>query len=173
MSKSKNILNLVDKVKYLDIVWDILSQSYKNISGGLLFKSKYDLLYSTSMWKIILKRNKVLAVMVFKAKHGLKLVAMGADKLSYGKESVIALSKNIQEDLKHMWIEVSDNAEEFLMHQCGAYKYMISNNFATSLVEKELVLDNNGYHYYRKIANIQKHKIIVGTPSTLNYLNIA
>ncbi len=125
------------------------------------------------MWKLILKKGEVIAVTIFKAKHGLKLVAMGADRLNYGKEAVVALSRSIKEDLKHIWMEVSGSAENFLMTHCDACRYIINNTFADALLGKELTLDTNGYHYSRKIANIQKSKIIVGTPSVLELLEVA
>ncbi len=171
MLQSKKVTNLVDKVANLNRVWEILSISYKDVPGGLLFADKNDLLYSTVMWKLILKKGKIIAVTVFKAKFGLKLVAMGADKLFYGKQAVVALSKSITEDLKHIWMEVSDAAETFLMTQCHAYKYSIHNSFAAALLKKSVIIESDGYHYSRKISDISKSKIIVGTPSASMLFN--
>jgi len=160
----KKITNIVDKVKYLDVVWEILIHSYTSVSGGLLFKTKDDLLTSTKLWKIIIKKGNVIAVTVFKSKHGLKLVAMGIVNIKQKKDVLLALAKSIEEDLKHSWMEVSGKAEDFVMKHCNAYKYMIHNAYARELLSKEIYLRDDGYHYYREISNLKKEKIIVGTP---------
>jgi len=172
MIQSKKVTNLVDKVSNLNRVWEILSQSYRDVPGGLLFTDKNDLLISTVLWKLIFKKGKIIAVTVFKAKFGLKLVAMGADKLSYGKQAVAALSKSIAEDLKHIWMEVSESAETFLMMRCSAYKYIIHNSYASVLLKKSVSIESDGYHYSRTISNIRKSKIIVGTPSSMDKIHI-
>lgn len=155
-----------DRLLYLDPAWDILSESYQDVPGGLLFNDKFDLLDKTMMWKVILKNNELMALTVFKAKMGLKLVAMGADREHFGKMAVDALAKSI--DLKHVWMEVSGKAETFVMKRCNAKKYLIENNRASVLLKKEIALNKDGYHYVREISGIEKEKLIVGTPYNAN-----
>lgn len=172
MSRSRKLINIVDKVKYLDIVWEILSQSYATVSGGLLFSSKNDLLTSTSVWKVVLKKGKVIAVTIFKSKHGLKLVAMGITTAKNKKDVLKKLAQSIEEDLNHIWMEVSGSAETFIMKYCHAYRYIIHNSFASTLLGKEVLEDASGYHYIRAISGIQKQKIIVGTPNIQEIFHI-
>lgn len=164
MLNQKRVVNLVDKALYIDRVWEILSLSYRDVPGGLLFSDKIDLIVSTALWKVVLKKGRVIAVTVFKAKRGMKLVAMGADVLGYGKQAIIALSKSIREDMGRVWMEVSGSAEDFLMKHCGAYRYVIHNSYASSLLHKSVITQSDGYHYVRDISHIKKSKIIVGTP---------
>ena len=64
------------KSKYIDTVWKILVDGYSDVKGGLFFENKNILLETTSQWKIIIYKGKVIAATIYKKKKGLKLVAL-------------------------------------------------------------------------------------------------
>ncbi len=163
MANSKYISNLVDRVSCLDRVWDILVESYRDVLGGMLFDDKFELLKTTHAWRVIYVQGKIVAVAVYKAKHGLKMVAMGADKKRFGKKATVALGKAIRDDLYRVWMEVSEGAEVFVMKYCDGYQHAVSNDYAELLLQKKVTLSSDGYHYSRKILGIEKQKIIIGT----------
>lgn len=151
-----------ERQKYLDQVWVLLQKAYENVEGGLLFESQLDLLASTCLWKIVVSSNKVIAVTVYKAKKGLKLVAMSACK-ECKKVSIKMLANIIKQDLKKCWMELSEKAEEFVLKIVGM-EYALSNTSVAKVLEKEIILCEDGIHYIRKIKHLKKQKILLGTP---------
>jgi len=167
-TETKTIIlkNDLEKAKYIDIIWDILLKGYEKVKGGLFFKSKDELIKTTVKWKIVLSDdNNVLAVSVYKAKKGLKLVAMSINQM-FRNISIPALAKSIKEDLSTCWMEISEKAEEFVM-QNGGLDFIIPNNLIQKILEdkKIIAFSSDGNHYSRIIQNIQKEKILVGTPN--------
>jgi hypothetical protein len=163
MAKNIIISNLVDKTIHLNRVWEILQKSYKNVNGGLLFTSKEDLLCNSSEWKLIFYRKKVVGVMIFKAKFGRKIVAIGRDE-RYGQYSINALALSLEQTLYYAWMEVSEKAEEFILKYCNVYQLLIHQSIAIMLISKTIEPLEDGYHYFREIAGIKKAKILIGTP---------
>ena len=151
------------KNRHINAVWELLEEGYREVKGGLFFSSKEDLLQTTAQWKVVVLNNTVIAVSIYKAKKGLKLVAMTVSKAAaYKKIAVQALVKLIKKDLKSCWMELSEGAERFVMR--FAKEYVVSNSKVASIIEKDVVLSSDGLHYVRTIQNIQKEKILLGTP---------
>ena len=152
-----------ERSKHINSVWELLEDGYKDVKGGLFFKSKEELLNTTYQWKVIMLNNKIIAVTVYKAKKGLKLVAMTVSKANeYKKIAVTALAKLIQKDLKTCWMELSEDAEKFVMK--FASEYTVKNSLVAQIIEKDIILSADGVHYFRTIKNINKEKILLGTP---------
>ncbi len=152
-----------EKSKHINIVWELLEDGYKDVEGGLFFASKEELLNTTSQWKVIMLNNKIIAVTVYKVKKGLKLVAMTVSKANeYRKIAVVALAKLIKKDLKTCWMELSENAERFVMK--FASDYIVKNSLVAQIIEKDITLSDDGIHYFRTIKNTNKEKILLGTP---------
>ena len=152
-----------EKSKHINNVWDLLEDGYQDVKGGLFFKSKEELLKTTAQWKVIMLNNKIIAVTIYKAKKGLKLVAMTVSKANeYKKIAVTALAKLIKKDLKTCWMELSENAEKFVMKFAG--EYVVQNSLVSQIIEKDVTLSDDGIHYFRTIKNINKEKILLGTP---------
>jgi len=159
--KTVKIFNPVDKAKWVDKVWEILEKTYSKVEGGLLFSHKSDLISSTSNWKLIVKKNKILAVAIFKEKAGQKLIAMGKGDEKEGREALVHLLKS---SLERAWMEVSEAAEVFVMKYCDGEKFLIHQNEVMRYLNKGISMLDDGYHYMREIAGIQKTKILLGTP---------
>ncbi len=166
MNQSTKILTLIrDKyrLKYIDIVWKLLEEGYRDVKGGLFFKTKEDLLNATTQWKVIICKNIIIGVTVYKAKRGLKLVALCVTKIDiYKKLALQALEKLIKSDLKKCWMELSEGAERFVMK--FAKEYVVQNYLVAQILGKEIELSTDGMHYTREIKNIKKEKILLGTP---------
>ena len=157
------ILNKKEKqIKYIDKVWNLLSNAYQKVKGGLLFKSKEELINTTVEWKVVIYKNNIVAVTVYKAKKGLKLVAMATNQ-EYREISLSSLGNIIKNDLKSCWMEISESAEKFVMRN-GGEQYKINNELVPTILDKNIKLSADGFHYFRTIANLNKEKIIVGTP---------
>jgi hypothetical protein len=148
--------------EFISEIWMLLKKAYANVKGGLLFESKKELLEKTAQFKVVLHKNSVVAVTIYKAKRGLKLVAMATNN-DFRDIAIPSLGKLIQNDLKTSWMEVSESAEKFVMRN-GGNKFKIENSFAEKLLNKAIEPSIDGFHYTRNIANINKEKIILGTP---------
>ena len=148
-------------LKHIDVVWDILNEGYANVKGGLFFRSKMELLESTSLWKVILFKGVAVAVTIYKAKRGLKLVAMSVGR-KFRDIAVTALGKLIRRDLKRCWMELSEAAEKFVLKN-GGVDYVVPNHMVEKILEKEVVLSADGIHYEREVMAMRKEKILLGT----------
>ena len=86
--KYENLI-LIDALQYDDItsnneksfivddVFKILKDAYKNVLGGLHFKTKDELISKTHNWKVIYFEDTIVGVIIYKTKKGLKMVALG------------------------------------------------------------------------------------------------
>ena len=162
-TKTLTLKRDTQRLRYIDRVWELLEEGYKDVKGGLFFSSKENLLKTTVQWKVVVCNNKIIAVTVYKAKKGLKLVAMTASKATaYKKIALNALAKLIKRDLKKCWMELSEAAERFVMK--FASEYTVKNSLVAQIIEKDITLSADGIHYFRTIKNINKEKILLGTP---------
>lgn len=149
---------------YLEQAWDILSQSYSKVAGGLHFKNPQELLETTQRWHLALLGKELLSITVFKKKAGWKLSAMAKSKknFDFAKES---LKHIINLDLSKTWMELSEKAEEFVLKECEGHRYLSHASFASKLLNKDIKVQKDGFHYEREILGFKKAKIIVGTPN--------
>ena len=152
---------LSEKKHYVNSVWEILNMSYKKVQGGLYFTSKKNLINSTYIWKVILYKGEVIAVTIYKEKHGVKLVAMSVGN-HFRELAVKILGDVIRRDLKQCWMELSEAAERFVMKLGGA-RYVLPNYIAEKVLEKHVQLASDGVHYVREIMGVKKEKILLGT----------
>nr|WP_128810749.1 hypothetical protein [Vibrio alfacsensis] len=150
--------------RYQTQVWKILSDSYQTVSGGLHYTSPKALIEESDQWQILVKDGIVLAVTVYKAKQGWKLVAMGIHH-QYIPQAKSALAILIKSALNHSWMELSEGAERFVMKHCDGHKYMIHISIANKLLGKFIEPSTTSqYHYKRKIMDKVKTKILLGSP---------
>jgi len=156
-----------EKVFIVDEVYSILENAYRDVKGGLHFQSCDDLLLNTAMWKVIYSDTTIVGVIIYKAKQGLKMVAMGLSsnlKRSYNnivKQTLVHLFKLT---FSYTWMELSEGAEKFILKHGGS-KYILPNHLAKELTKKEIIeLCDDGVHYKRVIKGVVKTKIIVGNP---------
>ena len=159
----EEVKKLEDKILIVDDIFAILEKAYSNIKGGLHFKNKDDLLLSTDLWRVIYMDTEPIGVIIYKAKSGLKMVALGlSDK--FRKEAKAILSRVLRETLSRTWMEVSEGMEKFML-KLGCEKFFVPNIYAAKLTKKDILkLCDDGYHYIREINGIAKKKVIVGFP---------
>jgi hypothetical protein len=155
-----------DKVYIVDDIYELLYESYKSVKGGLHFSSKDELITKTDRWKVIYFDAKIVGVIIYKAKKGLKMVAMGIHSniekplRNFTKQILVQI---FQFTFSHTWMEVSEGAEKFILNN-GGNKFLIPNSLAVQLTGKEILgLCDDGYHYKRVINGIVKTKLMVGT----------
>jgi len=163
--ESETICSMVDKVFIVDEVFSLLQKAYQNVKGGLHFVDKDALIHTTSQWKVIYLDEKVVGVVIYKAKKGLKMVAMGiANDIGMFRRYVKRmLSELFLVTFGKSWMEVSEGAERFLL-KIGGERFVIPNSYARELTGKDILsLDDDGKHYYREINGVVKRKIILGT----------
>lgn len=150
------------KQAYLEQVWSLLSDSYQNVPGGLHFPSPDAMLEEANEWHLVLEQNTVIALTLYKYKCGRKLVAMAKRRTPTSRQALIALIKNA---LKHAWMELSDQAELFVMRECNGHQFLIHASLAAKLLNKTIFpSETDGYHYRREIMNLMKTKLLLGTP---------
>ncbi len=143
-----------------------MQAAYKDVAGGLHFSSPENMLEDTQSWEILYQDGQVLAVLLYKHKHGRKIVALGVtEHENYRRDAVSKLGNLIRERLNSAWIEVSEKAETFVLRN-GGEQHRVSNDFAKKLTGKSILsLMDDGFHYVREICGIQKQKLILGTPN--------
>ena len=78
-----------ERSKYLDIVWDMLEKSYAKIGGFKSVDSKDTLIKETSLWKLVRKNNKIVAVSIYSDKLGRKAIGGATDGTDEGKKLFI------------------------------------------------------------------------------------
>lgn len=152
------------KEKYLDKVYAILEESYSKVEGGLNFESKQDLLKNTSVWKLMFCAEKLIGVVVYKSKLGLKLVALGLVK-AYKELAIKRLYRILKSNLTRTWMEISEGFEKFVLKISGVERFIHANNVAEAFTQKQIIEQcADGVHYKRDINGVIKTKLIVGTP---------
>jgi hypothetical protein len=162
--KTMTVTTTKEMQKYQKQVWCLLVESYQKVTGGLHFDSASDLIQKTQRWRLVMRHKKVIAVTIFKAKRGWKLVAMAIAR-SAGDRAKNALKRLIRSDLIKSWMELSERAEIFVLKYCGGHQYLIHSSLVASLLGKPIVVNNpDGFHYHRLVAGQVKAKVVVGTP---------
>lgn len=163
---NERYITLTDNInmnKYIDVVWDMLQAAYKDIGGFLTAKSKNELIKKSSLWKLVRKNNKIVAVAIYTSKHGgRKLIAVAADGTSIGKDALYSI---IREDIKMMaqrqaWAEVSGKME-YLYNKFGAV--VVPSKYIQDILRgKEISNQKSDGHYSRYIKGTPHEKIIFG-----------
>ncbi len=162
----EEVRTVAQRAFLVDEVYDLLHDAYANVKGGLHFQDPDDLLRSTTLWKVIYFNATIVGVVVYKAKRGLKMVALGIATMdsTISQYTKSMLSYLFRVTFQNTWMEVSEGAERFIIKN-GGTRYFVSNSLAQRLTGKEIVsLSEDGYHYQRRINGVLKTKVIVGTP---------
>lgn len=154
-----NIWTREDKEPYADQVWKILQQSYEEIGGYKGSPDVDDLIDDSSLWKLNRKGGKIVAVRIYKDKHGRKSIAAGTDGSEAGKKAVY---QTMKDDLRlnRAWAEVSGKVEHILVDKLKGQP--VPNIHAEKILKKKILkLDKNGYHYWRLLDGEPHRKVIV------------
>ncbi len=157
------LLNNDDMNIYVDIVWDMLQNSYKDIGGFLTANSKAELIKKSSLWKLDRRNNKIVAVAIYTSKNlGRKLIAVATDGTDTSKNSLFNI---IREDIKMMnqrqaWAEVSGKME-YLYNKFGGV--VIPSKYVQDILkDKEIYNKEDDGHYIRDIKGEPHKKIMYG-----------
>lgn len=157
------VTNNNDMSKYVDIVWDMLQNAYKEIGGFLTAKTKDELIKKSSLWKMVRRNGKILAVKIYTSKKGgRKSIACATDGTKEGKDALYSI---IKEDIKMMnqrqaWAEVSGKMEH-LYNKFGGV-IVPSKYVQDILADKEIFNQKDDGHYSRNIKGEPHEKIIYG-----------
>ena len=136
----EEVTTLKDKTFVADDVYELLLKAYATVKGGLHFINPTNLLTSTSLWQLIYHDEILVGAIIYKAKHGLKMVAMAIDHTitqkikRYTKEFI---SYIFQKSFSKIWMEVSESAEKFIL-KIGGDKFLVPNDYAINLTKKEI-----------------------------------
>ena len=144
---------------YLPLIWDMLQKAYANIGGFKSTDSPEGLLDETSLWKLVRKNNKIVAVSIYSDKLGRKTIGAATDGSEEGKA---ALKQIWIDDIKQnrSWAEVS-GAAKHIKKKLGISA--IPNKYAAEILQKPIIsLNPDGYHYTRTIAGEHHEKLLVG-----------
>lgn len=157
------VTNNNDMNKYVNIVWDMLQDAYKEIGGFLTAKTKDELIKKSSLWKMVRRNGKILAVKIYTSKKGgRKSIACATNGTPEGKDALYSILK---EDIKMMdqrqaWAEVSGKMEH-LYNKFGGV-VVPSKYIQDILADKEIFNQKDDGHYSRNIKGEPHEKIIYG-----------
>ena len=159
----EELRKIEEKIFIVDEVYALLEKAYSSVKGGLHFSGKDDLILTTDLWRLIYNGTKLIGIVIYKAKRGLKMVALGVHE-DFKTEAKAVLSKMLKRTIAKSWMEVSENVEHFML-KLGCEKFRLQNSCAAALTQKEILsLCDDGYHYVREINGIRKTKVIIGFP---------
>lgn len=154
-----NLREKKDIAKYIDVIWDILQDSYESIGGFKSAKSKEDLIEKTGLAKLVRKEGRIVALRIYKDELGRKSIAGGTDGSALGR---LWFLKICEEDIKlnRAWGEVSGKMEHIMLKR-GATP--IPNTMVAKILGKPIIsLDPDGYHYTREIMGEPHTKMMIG-----------
>lgn len=163
--QTEEIISTSEKVFIVDEVFAILKDAYKDVKGGLHFICEDDLISKTDLWRVIYLDENIVGVIIYKAKQGLKMVALGIANISRTTKLFVKtmLTSIFNLTFNTSWMEVSESVERFILN-IGGDMFFINNSLAGKLIGKDIVsLDANGYHYKREILGVVKTKVMIGT----------
>lgn len=154
--------NKEQMLPYLSEVWQLLSNAYASVPGGLNYSSPKELISDSGCWRLVVCDQQVKAVTLIKQRCGRKLVAFAKSRGRSGRSALIEL---LQHALQTGWMEVSDGAESFIMKECQGQSFILSADLAQQLLQKPIVpVPGDAYRYQRSILGQMKSKIALGTP---------
>ena len=155
-----------EKEPYIDDVWDILQQSYKNIGGLKGMNGPEDLLDDNIIIKLVRKGGKIVACNVYNTKQGgRKLIAGGTDGSDDGKKAFYDMSKEEVKRLeRNAWAEISGSMEGIYLFKLGAVPVPveIAKKILDDKGKEILSVDPDGFHYVREIDGKPFEKIMFG-----------
>jgi len=157
----------LDKVFFAEEIFEILEETYKNVKGGKLYKNSEEIILDTDDWDLIWLDDEIVGCILYKKKYGKKLVALGVSNTKYKKDILNYLEWYLKLNLRHIWMEVSEGFEKWLFKN-GFDKFVIKQSIVKKLLSnKTISFCNDGIHYKRNIANLEKVKVAIGNPKEI------
>lgn len=169
-------LNIDDKMflqKNKNIIWQFLNNGYNAANCGDFrgcFNEK-SLVKNCNLLKIAYFNNEIIAVSVYtNYRGGNKCVGITAAINEYreiGKKAVVDIIKN---DIglydEFYWVECSGAVESLYKKYNGI---AIPNEYASIMLQKDVTIDEDGFHFYYNVSDETQKKIIYGFNSKETY----
>lgn len=150
---NSDIITITDKNEMKNMmpeIWHLLEISYEKNGGFKTAKNPNALLKATSLIKICYADDKISACALYRAVDGYKMHAIGCDQTEIGKFNLQRILKDDIINYKgYFWCEVSGPIEHYFKKYNG---FPIPNEYASMILDKEVVLLEDGAHYQRPIG---------------------
>jgi hypothetical protein len=148
------------KIEYKEVLKDMLDSSYALIGGFMdgNYDIDKDVIDDCFLIKMYKKNGKVCAFRCYKDKFGRKAICSGTDGTKEGKEGLYDIFSS---DIKFLraWSEVDAKLEHIFCSKYGAER--VPNTIAAKLLNKEITMHDDGYHYTRLIKDDLHTKCII------------
>ena len=147
----------------LAALFNLYTQTYTRIDARLNIKDR-DGMFEFDRWILVVDADdRLLGFVLFKTTaFGLKLVVTGSDGSDKGKNAIRGFLEKVF-FIGGVYAEVSDAIERIVTRKNAPR--IPANEAEEMLPDKELTIDEDGYHYKRNIKNIGvRKKIMVGKP---------
>jgi hypothetical protein len=165
-----------DRKKYIDIVWDMLQNTYSKIGGIAEIISKEDLLNDSYYFQMVYRKHKIVAVFCYMTKNNRTFFYCGSDG---SKDGMDVLCEYIKDEImlkkNKSWIEVSGDMEYIFAKQGW---FPVPNKEAKRILDthqdmkitRQMIVqggiiieesNSDGYHYERLIDGKFFHKKIM------------
>lgn len=154
---------------YIQDIWNILTNSYKDKGGFKTAQTPNHLLKSIDLVKLVFNKTTIVACATYRNLNGFKMTGIGCIPNEIGKQGLESI---IQHDINYFkdwyWAEVSDAVEHYFKKNNG---YPIPNIYAPYILKKDIELIDDDIHYKREIGvdKLPYIKAIYGFPSKEMY----
>lgn len=161
LEKFVNLWTKESMNEYIDEVYAMMVEIYKPIGGFLTANSPQELINKCDLIKIIKRDGKISAVSCYKVSSaGRKLICGGTNGTDQGKRDLfVIVREDIQQLDRSAHSEVSGKLEHLYLKQGAS---MIPNYLVSTIIGKEVELDEDGFHYFRTIKGQRVRKVLVG-----------
>jgi hypothetical protein len=162
-----NLWSVEEREKYKTQIFKMITDAYAYIGGYA--GDLEELVTNSLLWKCVVRNEKIVSVVIYKDKHGRKLVALASDGSDEGKKGLI---KILTEDitLQRSWSELSGKLET-LSKKLGMR--LIPAKFAPLLTGKNIIsYSDDGFHYTRLIGGEEHEKSLFGHPKTGEFVEV-
>ena len=127
-------------------------------------ESADQLVAETDYWKLRKRNNKVTAVLCYTTKRGGRKTCYGGCLLNReGKRDMFEMMKDDMNELgRKVWAEISGPIEHIYVDKL--HMPVIPADVAQMILKDKKFekIDDDGFHYWRKIGGELKRKIMVG-----------
>jgi len=109
-----------DRQAWQQPVHALLAEAYREVPGGLHYASADAMVAETQDWELLTHAGQLRAALLYKRKHGMKIVALAASADPDQRRAAVAgLGELLRRRLREAWIEVSGRAETFVLRHGG------------------------------------------------------
>ena len=153
-----------DLEKYKDEVYELLVNGYTNKGGMLGIGSADQLVAETDHWKVWIRKDKITAAFCYSRKRGGWKTCYGSCLMTdEGMRDLFKMMKDDMEQLgRKVWLEVSDENEHVYIGKLPVPAIPAGVAQMAMRKKKFEKIDDDGYHYWRRIDGELGRKIMIG-----------